>query len=203
MFKRESLLLDIIGEETTRLNRIVSELLDFVRPYRAHPRPVQLDVIVMGAVEAARRAAPQPCVEIRHELNLPRGELVLDGTMLQQALLNLIVNAIQATPQGKRVSVRASVVPLAGEASLCCEVADEGGGIDEATSARMFQPFFTTRATGTGLGLAIVRRLVSALGGVVVAENQASGGALFRITVPVRKSSVDDESSPSALARDA
>jgi len=181
-----SFLLDIVGEETKRLNRIVGDLLDFVRPYDAHPRLVDVGAVVRGAVDAARRASPEPCVDIETELQVPASELFLDGTMLHQALLNLIVNAIQATPEGKRVTVRAVVVPGAGgQQRLCCEVADEGLGIAESVSARIFQPFFTTKATGTGLGLALVRRLADALGGTVVAETRPSRGALFTLTLPV------------------
>jgi len=181
-----SLLLDIVGEETKRLNRIVGDLLDFVRPYDAHPRLVDVGAVVKGAADAARRASPEPRVDIETEVRLPAPELFLDGTMLHQALLNLIVNAIQATPEGKRVTVRADVVPAAGgQQRLRCEIADEGPGIDEAASARIFQPFFTTKATGTGLGLALVRRLADALGGTIVAETRPTCGALFTLTLPL------------------
>lgn len=180
-------LLDIVGEETTRLNRIVADLLDFVRPYDVHPRVVDVDAIVRGAVDAARRAAPERCVEIDTRVDGPSSEVVVDGTMLQQALLNLVVNAIQATPNGKRVSVSARVEPDGGRERLRCEVADEGAGIDDAARARIFQPFFTTKATGTGLGLALVRRLVDALGGHVAAKNGPPGGAVFTLTVPLAK----------------
>jgi signal transduction histidine kinase len=180
-----SLLIGIVGEEASRLNRLVGDLLDFVRPYEVHPRRVRLDGIIKGAVEAARRAAPEPRVEIQTEVCHDGEDLWIDGTMLQQALLNLIVNAIQATPRGKTVTVRAGVVNGAGTRILRCEVADEGVGLDAATRARIFQPFFTTKATGTGLGLALVRRLTDALGGAVVAESRPAGGAQFVLTVPV------------------
>lgn len=180
-----SLLLDIVGEETTRLNRIVGDLLDFVRPHDAHPRLVRVETVINAAVDAARRATPEPCVDIETEVCVPTTELFLDGAMLQQALLNLIVNAIQATPPGKSVSVRAHVVVDEGVQRLRCEIADEGGGIDDAASARMFQPFFTTKATGTGLGLAIVRRLADTLGGTIVAVSRPNAGAVFTLTVPI------------------
>lgn len=189
--KDATFLIDIVGEEATRLNRIVGDLLDFVRPYDAHPRLAQLDVVVRGAVEAARRAAPEPCVEIRTQVADPSREIFLDGTMLQQALLNLIVNAIQATPKGACVTVSAGVVLEGASESVRCEVADEGAGIDDAVGARIFQPFFTTKATGTGLGLALVRRLTDALGGTVVAASRPAGGALFTLTVPLSRGAAE------------
>lgn len=179
------LLLGIVEEEATRLNRIVGDLLDFVRPYDAHPRQMQVDAIVRGAVDAARRATPERNVEVLTEARLPGDELSLDGTMLQQALLNLIVNAIHATPDGRTVTVRTDVRCEAHGQHLRCEIVDEGPGIDEATRARMFQPFFTTKATGTGLGLAIVRRLADALGGTVEAGSAPAGGAVFTLAVPL------------------
>ncbi len=194
-----ALLIDIVGEETTRLNRIVGDLLDFVRPYDVHPRLVQLDAIVNGAVDAARRAAPTHAVEIATEVGAASREVFLDGTMLQQALLNLIVNAIQATPQGRRVTVSAEIVLDASGEGLRCEVADEGAVIDEALSSRIFQPFFTTKATGTGLGLALVRRLTDALGGTVLASNRPTGGARFTLTVPLARGAA--EASPPAQRR--
>jgi signal transduction histidine kinase len=190
---RATFLLDIVREETARLNRIVGDLLDFVRPYDAHPRPIDLDGVVRGAVDAARRAAPEPSLAIDTEVRPPSRTIVLDGTMLQQALLNLIVNAIQATPSGKHVTVSARVVSGAAGDALACEIADEGSGFDDAVAARMFQPFFTTKATGTGLGLALVRRLTDALGGTVIAQNRPSGGAVFSLTVPLTAAPADDE----------
>jgi signal transduction histidine kinase len=184
------LLLDIVGEEASRLNRIVGDLLDFVRPYSSHPRTVKLDAIVAGAVEAAQRAAPDANVEVKTVLRLPNNELFLDGTMLQQALINLIVNAVQATPKGKTVTVSAWFCTIAeaegaSATSLRCEVEDEGPGIDDDDAARVFQPFFTTKATGTGLGLAVVARIAQALGGVVEVARAPSGGSKFTLTVPL------------------
>ncbi|HSO33891.1 MAG TPA: GAF domain-containing protein [Labilithrix sp.] len=180
-----NLLLDILGEEAGRLNRIVGDLLDFVRPYTAHPRHVQLDAIVDGAVEAARRNAGDPSFDIRTEARLACNDLVVDGTMLQQVLINLIVNAIQATPKGRTVTVSTSAQTVGEETMLRCEVADDGPGIDAANTGRVFQPFFTTKATGTGLGLALVRRLADALGGSVEVGRAPSGGSLFTLLVPL------------------
>jgi len=177
-------LLGIVGEEAARLNRIVGALLDYVRPYTVHPQRVKLDSVLESAVNAARKSADSPSVEVQVEAQLPR-EGVLDSTILEQALVNLIVNAIQATPSGKKVTVTASVGnDDNGHARLRCNVADEGPGIDVAHAARVFQPFFTTKATGTGLGLALARRLVAALGGSIDYENAPSGGSRFMLTIP-------------------
>lgn len=178
------LLLDIVGEEAARLNRIVADLLDFVRPYSSHPRPAQVEVLVHGAVAGAQRALSNPTANVETDIALPSSEVVLDGTMIQQALTNLIVNALQATPAGGRVTVRARSDGGSPRPILRFEVADEGPGVDAQDAARIFQPFFTTKATGTGLGLAVVRRIADALGGTVEVSRGKRRGSVFTLTVP-------------------
>jgi signal transduction histidine kinase len=179
-----TLLLDIVGEEASRLNRIVGNLLDFAKPYAAHARPVEIVGLVRGAVEAAQRATPSARVTVQTDVASAPGDIVVDGTMLQQALINLVVNAIQASPPEGVVIVRVIPTPWDG---VRCEVADEGPGIEDTERSRIFQPFVTTKASGTGLGLAVVRRISEALGGnVEVARSTGRSGSVFALTVPTR-----------------
>jgi signal transduction histidine kinase len=192
-------LLDIVAEEAARLNRIVSDLLDFAKPYASHPRPALLDAILRGAVEGARRAAPESSVEVHVRRGEGSTDLVVDATMLQQALGNLILNAIQASPAGGSVEVR---VELEADASrLRFDVVDQGPGVDAAEVARIFQPFFTTKATGTGLGLAVVRRIADALGGTVRAARGEHGGSIFSLVVPLVAPGLDEPARPGDEAR--
>jgi signal transduction histidine kinase len=181
-----TLLLDIVGQEAQRLNRIVGDLLDFAKPYALNPRPEQLSVLVHAAVEAARRAAPEAPARIEADLFCQPDEMVvLDGAMFQQALINLIVNAVQAMPKGGTVTVRAGCEGADDASTLRCEVTDEGAGVAPGDEMRIFQPFFTTKATGTGLGLAVVKRIADALHGAVEVTRAPSGGAVFTLTVPL------------------
>ena len=181
-----TLLLDIVGQEAQRLNRIVGDLLDFAKPYALNPRPEQLSVLVHAAVEAARRAAPEAPARIEANLFCQPDEMVvLDGAMFQQALINLIVNAVQAMPKGGTVTVRAGCEGADDASTLRCEVTDEGSGVAPGDEVRIFQPFFTTKATGTGLGLAVVKRIADALHGAVEVTRAPSGGAVFTLTVPL------------------
>ena len=181
-----TLLLDIVGQEAHRLNRIVGDLLDFAKPYALNPRPEQLSHIVHAAVEAARRAAPEALARIEIELRCPPDEVVLlDGAMLQQALINLIVNAVQAMPKGGTVTVRAGWKCADEATTLRCEVTDEGSGVAPGDETRVFQPFFTTKATGTGLGLAVVKRIADAFHGAIEVARAPTGGAVFTLTVPL------------------
>ena len=181
-------LLDIVGEEASRLNRIVAALLDFVRPYSSHPRPASVEGLVRSAIAGALRSIPTD-VTIDTEIVSPGVDLLLDETMIQQALSNLIVNAIQATPAGGRILVRTHLIESRAEygtlkRSLMFEVTDEGPGIDPADVPRLFQPFYTTKPTGTGLGLAVVRRIAEALGGSVNARCAETRGAVFTLSLP-------------------
>ncbi len=106
-------------------------------------------------------AQPPPGIEVVRLLGTALPEVALDAGQLRQAILNLVVNAVQAMPQGGRLSI---AVRLEG-ATAVVEVEDTGPGIPEEVQARIFEPFFTTKAPGTGLGLPVVRRIVEGHGG--------------------------------------
>lgn len=178
-----ALLLGIVGEEADRLNRIVGDLLDFARPYEAERAPIELEPIIASAVEAASSATnAQVKVVTEFAQELPR--FVVDGHLVRQAVVNLVVNAIQAMPKGGTVTVRVSAEKKNGSSLARIEVADEGVGISPATEKHIFQPFFTTKATGTGLGLAVVKRIVDAHHGEISVRSGAGVGTTFTVTLP-------------------
>jgi len=178
-----SLLLGIVSEEADRLNRIVGDLLDFARPYEAERAPMELEPIVASAVEAAASAtSAQVKVVTEFAQELPR--FVIDGHLVRQAIVNLVMNAIQAMPKGGTVTVRVSALQKNGASAARIEVADEGVGISPATEKHIFQPFFTTKATGTGLGLAVVKRIVDAHHGEISVRSAMGGGTTFTVTLP-------------------
>jgi signal transduction histidine kinase len=111
--------------------------------------------------------------------------LALDGARMEQALENLITNALQHAPRGSVVSVTAEHAALDAEPCVRCAVEDDGPGLPAENLARVFEPFFTRRRGGTGLGLSIVRRMVEAHGGRVTAENRETGGACFTVWLPM------------------
>jgi signal transduction histidine kinase len=113
---------------------------------------------------------------------LPR--FVVDGHLVRQAMINLVVNAMQAMPKGGTVTVRVSAEPREGQSVARIEVVDEGVGISPQTEKHMFQPFFTTKATGTGLGLAVVKRIVDAHHGEISVRSAVGGGTTFTVVLP-------------------
>jgi two-component system, NtrC family, sensor histidine kinase HydH len=180
-----ALLLDIVGEEADRLNRIVGDLLDFSRPSEPSLQPEPLLSILSSVVGAASAAAASNGVRMEVEANEPFPKAQIDVRLLRQALLNLVINAIQAMPKGGRVALRAHEENQGDQAFARIEVEDTGPGIPPSIAERVFQPFFTTKAAGTGLGLAVVRRIVEAHHGSVMLESASGEGARFVIRLPL------------------
>ncbi|MEO8799092.1 MAG: ATP-binding protein, partial [Polyangiaceae bacterium] len=107
-----------------------------------------------------------------------------DPVLLRIAFVNLIVNAVQAMPEGGKLIVELSSTRDKERDAIAIDVYDTGKGIPQDAIGRVFEPFFTTRASGTGLGLALVRRIVEAHDGTVRAESDPRSGARFTIILP-------------------
>jgi signal transduction histidine kinase len=171
----------MLEEEVIRLEDIVKDLLDVVRPLEPRPRPVSLGELVRRALGQLHGPPDAPTLRFTvHEApDTPTVEG--DETLLQLAVTHLVRNAVQASPTGGRV--RMAVERAKG--GVCLVVEDEGPGIPDVDPGRIFEPFFLTRANGRGLGLAIVRRVVLAHGGTVRAMGRPGGGARFEVHLPL------------------
>lgn len=179
------MLLNMVGEEADRLNRIVADLLDFARPYELVKKAIAIEPFVAGAVDAATQTLP-PSLPLKCVTSFDRElpPFPIDAHLLRQALINLVVNAAQAMPRGGIVTVTARIEPKGSVPWLIIEVRDEGLGLTTRATEKMFQPFFTTKATGTGLGLAVVKRIVESHGGEVSARPNVERGTTFTIRLP-------------------
>ncbi len=171
------------------LERVVDDILAFAcagepaaRGARPRRQVVRLGSILDGVViHAAPQVASFESV-IDVERGIASAELYCDAAQVERALLNLVLNALDAAGKGGRVSIRMG--PDTDEDLLPIAVEDNGAGIPPADLQRIFDPFFTTKDTGTGLGLAIVHRIAEMHGGRVRADNRAEGGAVFVLSVP-------------------
>jgi len=172
-------MLSIASEESARLVTLTTDFLAYARP-----RPPKLDVepitdIVDYVADACRGMAAQREVQ----LVVKRGNgfrVRTDPAQLQQALLNLVMNAVDASPKGSEVSLRVSD----GNQRVAVEVENRGPTIPESAVARIFEPFFTTKPQGSGLGLAIARNIVRAHGGDLALAANAPDRICFRLTLP-------------------
>jgi two-component system sensor histidine kinase HydH len=171
----------MLEEEATRLDAMVRDLLDVVRPMEPRPRTLHPGELARRTLELLRQRHQLGTLQVRMNEAPDLPTLQADEMLLQLALENLLRNAVQASPPEGRVTVSVSCVPE----GVLLAVEDEGPGIAPADIHRIFEPFFTTRATGTGLGLAVVRRVVVAHGGSVSAGQRPGGGARFELRLPL------------------
>jgi two-component system, NtrC family, sensor histidine kinase HydH len=187
--------LEVMEEEISRLDLTLRAFLDYARPPRLDKQPILVRDLVTSTVELLARQARECGVEIQVDVPARVVAVRADGGQLRQVLLNLLLNALEASPSGSVVSVRLRFVPEAADnlpdaaAGLVqwveVEVADRGSGIAAELGERIFEPFFSSKATGTGLGLPICRRIAQAHGGQITADNRPGGGAVFTLRLPV------------------
>lgn len=191
-------LMEIILRESDRLNRIVSDFLEYARTRPLSPTRVDLVRLLDEVATLLRKRKEEKKIEI--VTDLPAGlECEADAELLRQVFLNLGINAIEATPDGGKVTLRGLAAPgrrsaIAGigvrapqpplEDGFRIEVVDTGSGMDADTKARAGNPFFTTKPRGTGLGLAIVHRLVQAHRGGVEIESAPGRGTRISVWLP-------------------
>jgi signal transduction histidine kinase len=185
-----------IDEETTRLNRIVTEVLDFARPIRFDLDAADVNALVEDAVRAGGATAPHVPVALDLDRTLPAA--TTDAGRLRQALVNVIGNAIQAvdgrhagdvgagarTAEAAGPPIRVQTARLDSRRFVIL-VSDGGPGIAPEDLPRVFDPFFTTRRTGTGIGLAISRNIIEGLGGRISVASARDRGTDVRIELPL------------------
>jgi two-component system sensor histidine kinase HydH len=172
-------LCDIIQRETSRLNDLVTDMVDLSRARRPELATVDLAVLAREVVELARRSG-RSVSDVRVEYEGPEAfPIVADGAQVRQLVWNLVRNGVQASDPGGVVKV---VVDTRGTPPALL-VIDQGPGIDAAAQERLFDAFFTTRSHGTGVGLAVVKRIADEHGFEITVESDAGKGAAFRVTL--------------------
>lgn len=176
-----------IVEEIDRVSRIIRELLDYSRLSKASAVPVAVETVARAVLDLLALQARARGVSVALELPGALPPVAADPDQLQQVLVNLVMNGVDACGSGGRVVVRASP-DSAGRALI--EVEDDGAGIPDELRNRVFDPFFTTkkRGQGTGLGLAVVARLVRNHGGEVELDSAVGRGTRVRILWPLARS---------------
>jgi signal transduction histidine kinase len=173
-----------IREETEALGQVVTNFLNFAKPAELVLAPVDLAALIQRAAEDVRAdvRARGGALEIRGDFGRVNGDEIL----LRQAFSNLCRNAVEACA-GENVTPKIVIdgVRDAAQNALRITVTDNGPGIDEANAARIFRPFFTTKAKGIGLGLALVQKIIVTHNGRITAGNADGGGARIAVTLPI------------------
>ncbi|MEM9191262.1 MAG: ATP-binding protein [Myxococcota bacterium] len=176
-------LLRILDEETTRLNRLVADLVVYgKKPQRGRPVDAAelLDRAIIEATAIAGKDDIEVALDLQPSLPLIRG----DAELLQRAFGNIITNALQAIPISGKVSVGVRTVQHQNHRWVRVSVHDTGEGMDSLVREKALHPFFTTRPTGTGLGLALVDRVVRSHGGTIEIDSSHGGGTRVALTLP-------------------
>lgn len=176
----------VIAEKLDQLEAIVTRVLSFGQSPGLHTR-VALDEIVEDTLVLMRLKLGQSKITARFEP--PSAPLVVDAHkgQLHQALLNLLLNAMQAMPDGGEIVIRAAPGQRSGHQVAVLDISDTGGGVPESIRTRIFDSFLSGRPGGTGLGLAIVKRVVQSHHGDIELLSSGEAGTTFRITLPLAK----------------
>jgi signal transduction histidine kinase len=176
-----ALQLAIVRQEFDRIAAIVGRLLDFQRPQAERKQTVQLPQVLEDVLLLAGKQLQRAGIEIMVQIQSDLPPLRAVENQLKQVFLNLLLNGIEAMPDGGCLEIG---LRREGD-SVIITFTDEGDGLPPAAVPHIFEPFFTTKATGSGLGLAISHEIVANHGGSLTAVNQPTGGAQFRVRLPV------------------
>jgi PAS domain S-box-containing protein len=172
--------LDIVIKETERLENMVRDMLDFSRPLELNRTVEDLERVVDEGLVILETTAVEQKVVVRRPPSPQPVRASMDVMRMKQAIMNLVLNAIQASPEGEVVTVQ---VAHAGS-NAAVDIIDHGPGIPREHREEIFSPFYTTKKEGTGLGLAIVRKIVEAHAGRVTLLDNPGRGMTFRVEIP-------------------
>lgn len=176
-------LAQVMTQEVDRLNRVISELLEFARPADVKKKPVPMNELLQHSLRLIAQDAQAKQIRIRSRLSDDIGDVQVDPDRMSQCLLNLYLNAIQAMQDGGRLTVTSEAVK--GDL-LRIHVEDTGSGIAAEDVDKIFNPYFTTKPKGTGLGLAIVHKIVEAHDGHLQVQSSPGKGTRFTLTLAGR-----------------
>ena len=176
---------NIMINEVDRLNRVVSHLLEFARPVSLTCRRILLKPFIEDSLKLVERKAAEARIQIQISMDPEVSSAVMDPDKINQVLLNLYLNAIDAMESGGSLDV--AVKNPQGRDGVEIKVSDSGVGVDKKNLSHIFDPYFTTKSSGTGLGLAISHNIIQAHKGEINIESRADAGTTITIFLPSGK----------------
>ena len=179
-------LLSTLKSEVSRLNRLVGDFLSSGQPARLDPRPCNVGAVVRETATLVQHRAREQGILMEVDVAEGLPATAADPELLKTCLLNLVLNAFDAMPDGGRARLSARLEGPPGAPSIALEVSDSGAGMSAEAAASAFEPYFSTKEAGVGLGLALVRRIVEGHGGRVGLDSAPGEGTRVRIVLPVR-----------------
>ncbi|MBT8339701.1 MAG: PAS domain-containing protein [Desulfatitalea sp.] len=188
--------LDIIANETLRCRKIVTSLLDFARQNQPRKAIANINTIITEGVLLTQKQAAFKDITVQTKLAPQIPDQMLDKGQIEQALINLILNAVEATPEDGTISISSAYVEE--KSVVHIEICDTGEGIAPDHLGQIFEPFFTTKESGTGLGLSITHGIVEQHNGTIDARSSLGKGTCFHIYLPVGKGTEDEAAGPNS-----
>jgi PAS domain S-box-containing protein len=176
----------IIGREVSRLERILTEMLDFAKPLRLNREPASLNEIVDSALDVLEEKIKEKGLTVSRYRSKAIPSLLLDRDKIEQAIINMLLNSIEALAKGYRIRV-VTRHPAENEGQVSVDVSDNGPGIQLEDYPYLFDPFFSSKKKGTGLGLYNVKKIAEAHGGDISVLPVRGNGTHFRLTFPTNK----------------
>jgi signal transduction histidine kinase len=173
--------MDIINSEIHRLDRVVKTLVDFSRPVELKLTALDLRDLVTEAVALAAPEAGSHQVQIVRDLGQQPLPVRVDVDLMKQAILNVVINGVQAMPEGGTLTFRA----FAAQRAAVLEVHDTGVGISQEIRDKIFNLYFTTKKSGSGIGLALTYRAMQLHNGALDLDSEALQGTTFRFMLPL------------------
>ena len=177
--------IDISVQEVKRLERILQELLDFAKPLNLRRQPANVHVILRRCAELLDEKFKEKTLAVRFDLEPAMPKVPLDSEKFQRAVMNLLFNAIDASPAGGTIQISIGMAWRNAQRYASIRIQDEGTGIPRELLGEIQKPFFTTKTRGTGLGLTNTERVVRDHGGWLEIDDRETGGAAFTLMMPV------------------
>ncbi len=194
--ERQKRFSSIIVEESTRLNDILTEFLDFARPKDLRPSKCRIEEILDKNLQMLEAECQRLSVRVERAYFTGDYCIEADTDLLYRAFVNIFANSLQAMPEGGVLRLQTEIMNgRDGRAQLELQIQDTGHGIPEAVKKKIFNPFFTTREKGTGLGLAIVQTIIDNHNGEIEIVSQAGYGTIITIRLPLEQSELGSEES--------
>jgi len=174
-------LLDIIIEESNRLNAAVHQFLDYARPYQLKLKAQNINVVIQRAISIIAANELAENINMVRELNHNLPEVEIDEQQFLQVILNIALNAIEAMPQGGTLTFRTSNIDTGSEGAISITIRDTGPGISAEEIKNIVKPFYTTKKRGVGLGLAICQKIIKEHSGLIRVKSIPGQGTVFFI----------------------
>lgn len=170
----------VITEESIRLNRIVTEFLDFARPHELNVHEFDIKKAINKNIEFLKPELEKKGIVVEFNPDDRPFMIEADQDLIHRVLMNLVINAIQATPESGTITVHVRE----GKGTCIIEIRDTGSGISNENISKIFNPFFTTKERGSGLGLPIVRKIIEGHGGTIDIESSEGNGTSVVLNLP-------------------